>query len=95
MLHRDVGSAGNEAPDRRGPQGGSDAVECRLQPDGNRLRPLQGLYRYDQFLRDAGGCEHCQQLWRFMKQRDEEQLRTLLPHLKQHLEHEPTVAPAA
>jgi len=55
----------------------------------------KGLYRYDQFLRDAGGCEHCQQLWRFMKQRDEEQLRTLLPHLKQHLEHEPTVAAAA
>lgn len=54
----------------------------------------KGLYRYDQFVKDARDCEHCQQLWRTMKQRDEEQLGQLVPHLQHHLAREARAATA-
>ncbi len=54
----------------------------------------KGIYRYDQFHKDAGGCPHCQQLWTMMKQRDEEQLGRLVEHMKQHLDREMKAAAA-
>jgi hypothetical protein len=48
----------------------------------------KGLHRYDTFKRDAQGCQHCQQMWDQMKRSDEQQLEHILPHLKQHLDHE-------
>jgi hypothetical protein len=48
----------------------------------------KGLFRYGQFQKDAGDCTHCQQLWNSMKQHDEEQLKQVTQHLKQHLDKE-------
>jgi hypothetical protein len=50
----------------------------------------KGLYRYDQFSKDAKDCPHCQQIWQMMKQHDEQQLAQLTQHLKQHLDREMT-----
>lgn len=55
----------------------------------------KGLFRYDQFQKDSGECQHCQQIWRAMKQHDEKQLEQLVEHLKQHLDRESTRAQAA
>jgi hypothetical protein len=55
----------------------------------------KGLYRYDQFQKDAKDCQHCQQIWQTMKQHDEEQLNRLLDHMKQHLDREMRVTAAA
>ncbi|OLC01282.1 MAG: hypothetical protein AUH30_00620 [Candidatus Rokubacteria bacterium 13_1_40CM_68_15] len=48
----------------------------------------KGLYRYEQFRKDAGECQQCQKLWQSMKQQDEEQLHQLLVHMKQHIDKE-------
>lgn len=55
----------------------------------------KGLYRYDQFLKDAKDCPHCQQVWTMMKQHDEEQLSRVVEHLKQHFDREGKTAAAA
>lgn len=48
----------------------------------------KGLYRYDQFKKDASGCQHCQQLWDMMRQHDEKQLNELVQHMRQHLDRD-------
>jgi hypothetical protein len=48
----------------------------------------KGLHRYDTFVRDAGECQQCKDIWSQMKKADEEQLNRLVPHMKQHLDHE-------
>lgn len=48
----------------------------------------KGLHRYDTFRRDARTCVHCEEIWRYMKQTDEEQLKRIVEHLKQHFEEE-------
>ena len=55
----------------------------------------KGLYRYDRFLKDAQGCQHCQQIWNHMKQEDEQQLQRIVVHMKQHLEQEEDLKRAA
>lgn len=55
----------------------------------------KGLHRYGQFQKDANDCSHCQQLWNTMRQQDEEQLKQLTHHLKQHLDKEMKGAAAA
>ncbi|MBI2160374.1 MAG: hypothetical protein HYU25_08375 [Candidatus Rokubacteria bacterium] len=48
----------------------------------------KGLHRYGTFLRDAQDCPNCQQIWNYMRQTDEEQLKRILNHLKQHFDKE-------
>jgi len=48
----------------------------------------KGLYRYDQFHKDAKDCQQCQHIWQMMKQHDEEQLSRIVQHMKQHLDRE-------
>jgi len=48
----------------------------------------KGLHRYATFQKDAKGCSQCQQIWAYMRQTDEEQLRRILSHLKQHFDRE-------
>jgi hypothetical protein len=48
----------------------------------------KGLHRYPTFQRDAKDCTGCQQIWNYMRQTDEEQLRKILAHLKQHFDKE-------
>ncbi len=48
----------------------------------------KGLHRYETFRKDAKGCRNCAQIWSYMQQTDEEQLRRLLEHLKQHFDQE-------
>jgi hypothetical protein len=48
----------------------------------------KGLHRYPKFMEDAKGCGSCQQIWNYMRQTDEEQLRRILAHLRQHLDRE-------
>jgi hypothetical protein len=55
----------------------------------------KGLHRYDQFMKDAKDCQHCQQLWTMVKRRDEEQLNQVVDHLRQHFEGERKPAAAA
>jgi hypothetical protein len=51
----------------------------------------KGLHRYDTFLRDSRHCADCQRIWSYMRQTDEEQLRRVVAHLKQHLAQESEV----
>jgi hypothetical protein len=44
----------------------------------------KGLHRYDTFHKDAKPCAECQTLWTYMKQADEEQLKRIVGHMKQH-----------
>lgn len=55
----------------------------------------KGLHRYDTFMKDAGDCQQCKDLWTQMKKADEEQLHRLVPHLKQHLDRDETTKKAA
>jgi hypothetical protein len=48
----------------------------------------KGLHRYEAFERDSKHCPECQQIWSYMRRTDEEQLRRLVAHLKDHFEHE-------
>ncbi|OGL15541.1 MAG: hypothetical protein A3F92_02835 [Candidatus Rokubacteria bacterium RIFCSPLOWO2_12_FULL_71_22] len=48
----------------------------------------KGLHRYTTFQKDAKSCPQCQQLWTYMRQTDEEQLKRILMHLKQHFDKE-------
>jgi hypothetical protein len=48
----------------------------------------KGLHRYDTFRADAKGCSECEQIWKYMRQTDEEQLRRVLGHLRHHLDKE-------
>jgi hypothetical protein len=48
----------------------------------------KGLHRYDTFKKDGKDCPQCQQIWDFMKKADEDQLRKLTAHLKQHMDKE-------
>jgi hypothetical protein len=55
----------------------------------------KGLHRYDTFKKDAKDCQQCQQIWDFMRKADEEQLRRLVPHLKEHMDREQVAKGAA
>ena len=48
----------------------------------------KGLHRYETFRKDAAQCAQCQELWAFMKTRDEEELRRVLDHLAHHFGQE-------
>jgi hypothetical protein len=48
----------------------------------------KGLHRYDTFKRDAGRCAQCQEIWTYMKNRDEEELRRIVEHLSHHFQDE-------
>jgi hypothetical protein len=48
----------------------------------------KGLHRYDTFSRDAKHCPECQQLWKYMRETDEEQLKRIVEHLKHHFAEE-------
>lgn len=48
----------------------------------------KGLYRYGEFLSDSKDCPNCQQIWHYMQKTDEEQLKRILNHLKQHFDRE-------
>jgi hypothetical protein len=55
----------------------------------------KGLHRYDTFKKDSKDCQQCQQIWDFMRKADDEQLKRLTGHLKQHMDKEQTGAAAA
>ena len=48
----------------------------------------KGIYRSETFLKDSRECANCQQIWNYMRQTDEEQLKRILNHLKQHFDRE-------
>ena len=48
----------------------------------------KGLHRYDTFKRDAAHCAPCQQIWTYMKARDEEELQRIVDHLAHHFQEE-------
>jgi hypothetical protein len=51
----------------------------------------KGLHRYETFMHDSRDCPDCQQIWSYMRQTDEEQLRRLVAHLQQHFAREGAV----
>lgn len=42
------------------------------------------LYRYDEYAKNAEGCEHCQALWRKLKEMDEERVKMLTEEINRH-----------
>lgn len=48
----------------------------------------KGLHRYETFRKDGKGCRQCGELWNYMQRTDEEQLKRILTHLKQHFDAE-------
>jgi hypothetical protein len=48
----------------------------------------KGFHRYDTFRRDAAHCAQCQEIWAYMKARDEEELRGIADHLAHHVHEE-------
>lgn len=48
----------------------------------------KGLHRYGGFQTDAKDCPECHQIWQYMQRTDEEQLKRILGHLKQHFTKE-------
>jgi hypothetical protein len=48
----------------------------------------KGLHRYGGFQKDGKDCGECQQIWQYMQKTDEEQLKRILAHLKQHFTSE-------
>ena len=42
------------------------------------------LYRYDEYIKNAEGCEHCQALWQKMKEMDEEKVSMLTAEINRH-----------
>jgi hypothetical protein len=54
----------------------------------------KGLHRYETFRKDAAHCAQCQEIWTFMKTRDEEDKR-IVDHLAHHIQDELKVGRAA
>ena len=48
----------------------------------------KGLHRYDTFRKDAAHCSQCQEIWTYMKTRDEEELKRIVDHLALHFQDE-------
>ena len=48
----------------------------------------KGLHRYDAFRKDAAHCTQCQEIWAYMKSRDEEELERIVDHLALHFQDE-------
>ena len=48
----------------------------------------KGLHRYDTFVKDAAHCAQCQEIWTYMKNRDEEELKRVVDHLGYHFQDE-------
>jgi hypothetical protein len=48
----------------------------------------KGLHRYDIFRKDATHCAPCQEIWAYMKSRDEEELKRIVDHLALHFQDE-------
>jgi hypothetical protein len=49
----------------------------------------KGLHRYDVFSKDAAHCcIQCQEIWAYMKSRDEEELKRIVDHLALHFQDE-------
>lgn len=44
------------------------------------------LYRYEAYLKNSIGCDHCQTLWRRMQELDEEKVRLLTAEIQRHVE---------
>ena len=44
----------------------------------------KSLYRYDTYIKDASGCESCQEFWKKMKKQREEELSMFLDELEKH-----------
>lgn len=55
----------------------------------------KGLHRYDQFRKDSGDCQHCQQVWDQMKRRDEEELAKIVSHMREHIDRDSGARKAA
>lgn len=48
----------------------------------------KGLHRHETFKRAAAHCAQCQEIWTYMKGRDEEELRRIVEHLAAHVREE-------
>jgi hypothetical protein len=55
----------------------------------------KGLHRYETFVKDAGDCQHCKEIWNHMKRTDEELLQRLVTHMRQHLDRDEGAQKAA
>jgi hypothetical protein len=50
----------------------------------------KGVWRYDQYLKDAGmdpNCQHCRDLWQKLKEEDERHIQMLKDEIKMHVQN--------
>jgi hypothetical protein len=48
----------------------------------------QGLYRYNNYIKDAAECQACKDLWSKFREQREKELLMLLKELKSHIDDE-------
>ena len=46
----------------------------------------KSLHRYDQYIKDAGGCPPCEDLWKTFRDQREKELNMLMKELKTHFD---------
>jgi hypothetical protein len=46
----------------------------------------KSLYRYDNYIKDAAGCNPCQDTWKKLREQREKELSLLLGELKEHVD---------
>jgi len=46
----------------------------------------KSLYRYDNYIKDATGCDPCQETWKKLREQREKELSLLLGELKEHVD---------
>ncbi|MBI2096847.1 MAG: hypothetical protein HYT40_01685 [Candidatus Sungbacteria bacterium] len=42
------------------------------------------LYRYDEYIKNAKGCDHCVNLWKKLRELDEERVKMLAEEITRH-----------
>ncbi|MBI2635105.1 MAG: hypothetical protein HYW79_00995 [Parcubacteria group bacterium] len=45
---------------------------------------IDSIWRYDEYIKNAQGCEHCTNLWAKLKETDQEAEKMLLEEIKRH-----------
>lgn len=46
---------------------------------------LDSFWRYEDYMKNAQGCEHCQQMWHRLQKLDEEKIKLLRDEITRHV----------
>jgi len=67
-------------------RGESEASRSRRRSNGVKQlsEDSSSLGRYDEYSKNAEGCEHCRALWKKLKETDEERVQMLTDEINRH-----------